>query len=80
MARIFSGVYFGFFLLLPIFSSIEITKPVPARLTEPVLPLSKREGMQWRLIEEGLRAAQYAPAYLKLKEFLSDMRRKITGN
>ena len=80
MARIFSGVYFGFFLLLPIFSSIELTKPVPARLTEPVLPLSKREGMQWRLIEEGLRAVQYAPAYLKLKEILSDMRRKITGN
>jgi ubiquinol-cytochrome c reductase cytochrome b subunit len=80
MARMFAVIYFGFFLLLPIFSAIEITKPVPERLTEPVLPLSKREGFQWRLIEEGLRALQHSPHYLNLKASLSEMRRKLSGS
>ncbi|GAB6047762.1 cytochrome bc complex cytochrome b subunit [Methyloparacoccus murrellii] len=71
MARVFSGIYFAFFLLLPLFSSVEITKPVPERLTEPVIPLSKREGFQWRLIEDGLRAVEHAPLVIRCREALS---------
>ena len=32
-AQIFSGIYFGFFLLMPIYSKLDKTKPVPERLT-----------------------------------------------
>ncbi len=32
-AQIFSVIYFGFFLLMPIYSAIDKTKPVPERLT-----------------------------------------------
>jgi len=78
MARFFSVIYFAFFLLLPIFSSVEITKPVPERLTEPVIPLSKREGFQWRLIEEGIRALKDSPHVDKAKDTLSKVRDKIT--
>jgi len=78
MARFFSVIYFAFFLLLPIFSSVEITKPVPERLTEPVIPLSKREGFQWRLIEEGIRALKDSPHIDKAKDTLSKVRDKMT--
>ncbi|SMF94769.1 ubiquinol-cytochrome c reductase cytochrome b subunit [Methylomagnum ishizawai] len=54
LARVFSAVYFGFFLLLPVISCIEKNKPVPERLTEPVIPLAKREGVIWRFLEKAL--------------------------
>ncbi len=79
LARIFSFVYFAFFLLLPIFSSVEITKPVPERLTEPVIPLAKREGFQWRLIEEGLRAVEHSPYITGFKDAVSKLLGKISG-
>lgn len=34
-ARIFSAVYFGFFLLMPLYTRWEKTKPVPMRVTYP---------------------------------------------
>jgi len=34
IARIFTAIYFGFFLLMPIYTRWEKTKPVPTRLTE----------------------------------------------
>jgi ubiquinol-cytochrome c reductase cytochrome b subunit len=73
MARVFSVIYFSFFLLLPIFSSVEITKPVPERLTEPVIPLSKREGLQWRLIEDGIRALEHSPFLVGIKRAFSKL-------
>jgi ubiquinol-cytochrome c reductase cytochrome b subunit len=79
MARIFSVIYFSFFLLLPIFSSVEITKPVPERLTEPVIPLSKREGFQWRLIEDGIRALEHSPFLVGIKQALAKLLGKISG-
>lgn len=33
LARIFSGVYFGFFILMPFYSKMDSTKPVPDRVT-----------------------------------------------
>jgi ubiquinol-cytochrome c reductase cytochrome b subunit len=79
MARIFSVIYFSFFLLLPIFSSVEITKPVPERLTEPVIPLSKREGFQWRLIEDGIRALEHSPFLVGIKQALAKLLGKNSG-
>ncbi|MCF7968634.1 MAG: cytochrome bc complex cytochrome b subunit [Methylococcaceae bacterium] len=79
MARVFSVIYFSFFLLLPIFSSVEITKPVPERLTEPVIPLSKREGFQWRLIEDGIRALEHSPFLAGIKQALSKLLGKNSG-
>jgi ubiquinol-cytochrome c reductase cytochrome b subunit len=34
LAQIFTVVYFAFFLLMPIYTKIEKTKPVPERVTE----------------------------------------------
>lgn len=56
LARFFSIVYFAFLLLLPLISKHETTKPVPERLREPVIPLAKREGRFWRLVEDILGA------------------------
>lgn len=80
LARVFSVVYFSFFLLLPVFSSVEITKPVPDRVREPIIPLAKREGFQWRLIEEGIGALQHSPLYVGVKGALSRMLGKISGS
>jgi ubiquinol-cytochrome c reductase cytochrome b subunit len=33
LARIFTAVYFAFFILMPWYTSIEKTKPVPERVT-----------------------------------------------
>ncbi len=79
MARGFSVIYFSFFLLLPIFSSVEITKEVPQRLTESVVPLAKREGFQWRLIEEGIAALQHSPVFETIKGLLSKLRGNHQG-
>jgi ubiquinol-cytochrome c reductase cytochrome b subunit len=33
LAQIFTGLYFAFFLLMPIYSKLGSTKPVPQRVT-----------------------------------------------
>jgi ubiquinol-cytochrome c reductase cytochrome b subunit len=33
LARVFSSIYFGFFLLMPIYTKLDKTKPVPERVT-----------------------------------------------
>jgi ubiquinol-cytochrome c reductase cytochrome b subunit len=73
LARLFSSVYFGFLLFLPIISACETTKPVPERLTEPVIPLAKREGRHWRLIETGVHAVRTNAVYRKLEGQLHGM-------
>jgi ubiquinol-cytochrome c reductase cytochrome b subunit len=35
VAQIFSAIYFGFFLLMPLYSQWDQTKPVPERVTMP---------------------------------------------
>lgn len=47
-ARIFTGLYFAFFLLMPIYTTLDKTKPVPDRVTEPT-PLHERSGPPWSL-------------------------------
>jgi ubiquinol-cytochrome c reductase cytochrome b subunit len=66
MARIFTAMYFGFFLLLPILSGIEKTKPIPERLTEPVIPLAKREGEHWRLLEKAIESITESALYQRI--------------
>jgi ubiquinol-cytochrome c reductase cytochrome b subunit len=34
LAQIFTALYFAFFLLMPIYSKLDKTKPVPERVTE----------------------------------------------
>ena len=34
VARVFAIIYFGFFLLMPIYTHNEKTKPVPTRVTK----------------------------------------------
>ena len=34
MSQIFTALYFAFFLLMPIYSKMDKTKPVPERVTE----------------------------------------------
>ncbi|MDH5502059.1 MAG: cytochrome b, partial [Gammaproteobacteria bacterium] len=34
LSRVFSAIYFAFFILMPYYSSIETTKPVPTRVTK----------------------------------------------
>jgi ubiquinol-cytochrome c reductase cytochrome b subunit len=63
LARLFSVGYFGFLLSLPFFSAAETTKPVPERLTEPVLPLSRREGPHWRFAEYVLSTVRSSRLY-----------------
>ena len=63
LARIFSIVYFAFFLLLPVYSRLEKTRPVPARLTESIIPLAKREGRHWELVRAALTWLKATGAY-----------------
>lgn len=75
IARVLSVIYFSFFLFLPIFSSVEITREVPHRLTDAIVPLAQRQGIQWRLVEEGIRALQHSPLLVEIKGFFSRLRR-----
>ncbi|GAB6139354.1 cytochrome bc complex cytochrome b subunit [Methylosoma difficile] len=51
-ARIFTAVYFGFFLLMPLYTRWEKTKPVPKRVTHPHTLLEDIEEQLPALIEE----------------------------
>jgi ubiquinol-cytochrome c reductase cytochrome b subunit len=77
LARLFSVIYFGFFLLLPIFSAVERTKPVPERLTEPVIPLAKREGRFWRMLEELIDAVTTCPAYQRASAQVNELLERL---
>jgi len=50
LVRIFSAVYFGFFLLMPWYSAWEKTRPEPDRLTPGSIPLAERQGRHWAWI------------------------------
>jgi ubiquinol-cytochrome c reductase cytochrome b subunit len=77
LARIFSIVYFAFFLLLPVYSRMEKTRPVPARLTEAVVPLAKREGKHWDLVRAALSSLQSTGAYQRCRDHVLATAEKI---
>jgi ubiquinol-cytochrome c reductase cytochrome b subunit len=66
-ARLFTVIYFAFLLLMPFYPKLEKTKPIPERLAEPVIPLSKREGRHWRMIERGLETFRTSAFYQNMK-------------
>jgi ubiquinol-cytochrome c reductase cytochrome b subunit len=61
MARIFTAVYFGFFLLMPLYTRWEKTKPLPERLT-PQLTLEERIPAVIALFNEVTRIEQVTDA------------------
>jgi ubiquinol-cytochrome c reductase cytochrome b subunit len=54
LVRIFSVIYFGFFLLMPWYSAKEKTLAEPERLTPGSIPLAERQGKHWELIRKVL--------------------------
>jgi len=62
----FTIVYFGFFLLMPIYTRMEVTKPVPERVVWPPKPLLEREGWHWNLVRKAIAGIQANPTYQRL--------------
>ncbi len=79
-ARVFSLVYFLFFLSLPFYSRCEKTKPVPERLTHAIIPLEQREGWQWNLVRAFLAWIVATEAYGRLREVICGYLEKIKKN
>ncbi|MFO1417094.1 MAG: cytochrome bc complex cytochrome b subunit [Methylotetracoccus sp.] len=83
LVRIFSVVYFGFFLLMPWWSAREPTLPEPARLTEAVVPLAQRQGRHWDLVRRLVASVEGCAAYRDgrawLCETLSRLERQVWG-
>jgi ubiquinol-cytochrome c reductase cytochrome b subunit len=52
-ARLFSLIYFAFFLLMPVYTRLEKTRPEPERLTL-FPPLRERQEWYWRLLIRGV--------------------------
>jgi ubiquinol-cytochrome c reductase cytochrome b subunit len=50
-ARLFAIGYFGYFLALPLYSGSEKVRSIPTHLTAPIIPLSQRDGLFWRLVK-----------------------------
>jgi ubiquinol-cytochrome c reductase cytochrome b subunit len=69
-ARIFSGVYFLFFLSLPFYSGSEKTKPVPERLTHAIIPLEERQGWLWDSVRGLLAWIMATEAYRRLRDVI----------
>jgi ubiquinol-cytochrome c reductase cytochrome b subunit len=63
LVRIFSVMYFGFFLLMPWWSAKEKTFPEPMRLGEAVIPLAKRRGRHWHYIRQIIGAVEQSPLF-----------------
>jgi ubiquinol-cytochrome c reductase cytochrome b subunit len=77
LARLFSVVYFLFFIALPFYSRTEKTLPVPERLGPPVIPLSERRGVLWDCIRWLLRCVQNCEAYRRVEGEVSGLCLKV---
>ncbi len=88
---VFTIVYFAFFLFMPIYTRMEITKPVPERVVWPPKPFLEREGwtpalarMIWKIMRpffEKLAAIlQSLPPYKKAAEAWSNTQTMIKNN
>jgi ubiquinol-cytochrome c reductase cytochrome b subunit len=76
-ARIFSALYFLFFLSLPFYTAKEKTKPVPERLTHAIIPLAERRGCHWDLVRRVLAWIEATEAYRRLREVICSSLEKI---
>ncbi|MFM8331324.1 MAG: cytochrome bc complex cytochrome b subunit [Candidatus Methylumidiphilus sp.] len=77
-ARIFSVLYFLFFLSLPFYTGSEKTKPVPDRLTHAMIPLAERQGWLWDLVRGILGWIVATEAYRRLHAAVFAYLDKIT--
>ena len=77
LARTFSVIYFAFFLLLPVYSRMEKTRPVPARLTDAMIPVGQREGRHWELLRSALAKIAATGAYQRGQAYVLTLVEKI---
>ncbi len=88
---IFTIIYFAFFVFMPIYTRMEITKPVPERVVWPPKPFREREGwtpalarMIWKLLRPVLEKIQAIlqslPLYKKAAEAWSATQTMIKNN
>jgi ubiquinol-cytochrome c reductase cytochrome b subunit len=70
LARFFTLNYFAFFFLMPWYTRLDRTKPVPERLTEAVIPLAKREGFGWNWVRRSFAAVESSEGYRRLRSQL----------
>ena len=78
-ARLFSAIYFLFFLSLPFYSTKEKTKPLPERLTHSVIPLEERVGWHWDLVRRILAWVTSIEAYRRLTGVVGGYLKKADG-
>jgi ubiquinol-cytochrome c reductase cytochrome b subunit len=78
-ARLFSAIYFLFFLTLPIYSAKEKTKPMPTRLTHAIIPLEQREGWHWDVVRRILAWVMATGVYCRLQEACCGYMEKVGG-
>jgi ubiquinol-cytochrome c reductase cytochrome b subunit len=78
-ARTFTLIYFGFLVLMPYYSKMERTEPVPERLTEAVVPLEKRKGPHWRLLEKAWKGFLASTFYRIAKTHFEAALEKLIG-
>lgn len=62
---IFTLTYFGFFLLMPIYTRLEVTSPVPERVVWPPKPLLGRKGWIWDQLRKAVAYLQTTAYYQK---------------
>ena len=71
-ARIFTGLYFAFFLLMPVYSQLDKTKPLPKRVTEPV-PLYERPEIHWKFFFAQWQKVTVSRDYSKFKKIVNQV-------
>ncbi|WNV06848.1 cytochrome bc complex cytochrome b subunit [Candidatus Methylospira mobilis] len=77
LARIFTAVYFGFFVFLMLFSGREKTLALPDRLREPIIPLAQREGLHWHWVRTGLAWLAATQFWRKLSSYYEPVDKSI---
>lgn len=80
-SRLFALIYFGFFLLMPIYGRFDKVAAVPERLTMPP-PLAERDGMHWKLFRQGREKAisshYYQTARAAANNFIDNIKNKYS--
>ena len=76
-ARIFSIIYFLFFLTLPFYSGKEKTKELPERLGPAIIPLEDRKGWHWDWVRAFLAWIVASEVYRRLLDVICGYVEKI---
>lgn len=76
-ARVFSAIYFLFFLTLPFYTAKEVTKPVPDRLGPAIIPLADREGWLWDFVRAVIAKVESCEVYQRLLALIGGYLDKI---